>query len=148
MKVILLQDIKELGKKGDIVNVSDGYGKNYLIPRKLVKPATEGAVNDALAKQKAQAEKKARELELAKEQAGSLNGTEVVIRMKVGDNGKLFGAVSSKDVADALKSQKGIDVDRKKIELGEPIKVIGKYKCSARIYAGVSASFTIDVRPE
>jgi large subunit ribosomal protein L9 len=148
MKVILLQDIKELGKKGDIVNVSDGYGKNYLIPRKLVKPATEGAVNDAMAKKKAQAEKKARELELAKEQAASLNGTEVVIRMKVGDNGKLFGAVSSKDVADALKSQKEIDVDRKKIELGEPIKVIGKYKCSARIYAGVSASFTIDVRPE
>lgn len=148
MKVILLQDIKELGKKGQIVNVSDGYGKNYLIPRKLVKPATEGAVNDALAKQKAQTEKKARELQNAKEAAKSLEGTEVVVRVKVGENGKLFGAVSSKDVADALKSQKEIDIDRKKIELAENIKYVGKFKCVARIYAGVTASFTVDVRPE
>ena len=80
MKVILLKDIKDLGKKDQIVNVSDGYAKNYLIPRKMVKPATEGAVNDAKEKQRAQAEKKARELKLAQEAASSLNGTEVTVR--------------------------------------------------------------------
>ena len=148
MKVILLQDIKELGKKDQIVNVSDGYAKNYLIPRKMVKPATEGALNDALAKQKAQNEKKNRELALAKEAASSLNGTEVVVRVKVGDNGKLFGAVSSKDIADALKAQKEIDIDRKKIELREPIKVLGKFDCVAKIYPSVTAKFIVDVKPE
>jgi large subunit ribosomal protein L9 len=148
MKVILLQDIKELGKKDQIVNVSDGYGKNYLIPRKLAKPATEGALNDARAKQKAQNEKKNRELSLAKEAASALNGTEVTVRMKVGDNGKLFGAVSTKDIADALKAQKEIDIDRKKIDIKEPIKVLGKFECVARIYPSVTAKFTVDVRPE
>ena len=136
MKVILLQDIKDLGVKGQIVNVSDGYGKNFLIPRKLVKPATEGALNDAKEKQKAQAEKKNRELALAEEAASALNGTEVVVRMKVGENGKLFGAVSTKDI------------DRKKIDIKEPIKVLGKFECTARIYPTVTAKFTVDVRPE
>lgn len=148
MKVILLQDIKDLGVKGQIVNVSDGYGKNFLIPRKLVKPATEGALNDAKEKQKAQAEKKNRELNLAKEAASALNGTEVVVRMKVGENGKLFGAVSAKDIADALKAQKELDIDRKKIDIKEPIKVLGKFECTARIYPSVTAKFTVDVRPE
>ncbi|MBP5781375.1 MAG: 50S ribosomal protein L9 [Clostridia bacterium] len=148
MKVILLQDIKDLGVKGQIVNVSDGYGKNFLIPRKLVKPATEGALNDAKEKQKAQAEKKNRELNLAKEAASALNGTEVVVRMKVGENGKLFGAVSTKDIADALKTQKELDIDRKKIDIKEPIKVLGKFECTARIYPTVTAKFTVDVRPE
>lgn len=148
MKVILLQDIKDLGVKGQIVNVSDGYGKNFLIPRKLVKPATEGALNDAKEKQKAQAEKKNRELTLAKEAASALNGTEVVVRMKVGENGKLFGAVSTKDIADALKTQKELDIDRKKIDIKEPIKVLGKFECIARIYPTVTAKFTVDVRPE
>ena len=148
MKVILLQDIKELGKKDQIVNVSDGYGKNYLIPRKLAKPATEGALNDARVKQKAQNEKKDRELSLAKEAASALQGTEVVVRVKVGDNGKLFGAVSAKDIADALKVQKEIDIDRKKIEMREPIKVLGKFDCVAKIYPSVTAKFIVDVRPE
>lgn len=148
MKVILLQDIKDLGKKGQIVNVSDGYGKNYLIPRKLVKPATEGILNDVKEKQKAQDEKKARELAAARESAKALEGTEVVVRVKVGENGKLFGAVSAKDIADALKTQKNIDIDRKKIELGDNIKVIGKFPCVARIYPAVSAKFTVDVKPE
>ncbi|MBR6934923.1 MAG: 50S ribosomal protein L9 [Clostridia bacterium] len=148
MKVILLQDIKDLGVKGQIVNVSDGYGKNFLIPRKLVKPATEGALNDAKEKQKAQAEKKNRELALAKEAASALNGTEVVVRMKVGENGKLFGAVSTKDIADAPKTQKELDIDRKKIDIKEPIKVLGKFECIARIYPTVTAKFTVDVRPE
>ncbi len=148
MKVILLKDIKDLGKKDQIVNVSDGYAKNYLIPRKMVKPATEGAVNDAKEKQRAQAEKKARELKLAQEAASNLNGTEAVVRVKIGENGKLFGAVSTKDVAEALKAQRHIEVDKKKLEIPETIKYKGKYKCIARIYPTVTAEFTIVVEQE
>ena len=148
MKVILLQDIKELGKKDQIVNVSDGYGKNYLIPRKLAKAATEGAVKDAKDKQRAQAEKKARELKLAQEAQEALKGSEVTVKAKIGENGKLFGAVSNKDVADALREQKHIDIDKKKIEIPEPIKYQGKFKCLARIYPSVAAEFTVVVVPE
>ena len=148
MKVILLEDVKSLGKKGDVVDVSDGYAKNYLIPRKMVKPATEGAVNDAKEKQRAQAEKQARELKLAQEAAAALSGTEVVVRVKIGDNGKLFGAVSTKDISEALKAQKQIDVDKKKLELPETVKFQGKYKCIARIYPRVTAEFTVSVLPE
>ncbi len=148
MKVILTQDIKELGKKDQIVNVSDGYAKNYLIPRKMAKPATEGAVNEAKEKQRAQNEKKARELAIAKEQAAKLKDAVVDVKVKVGENGKLFGAVSNKDVADALRAQHGIDVDKKKIEISETIKYRGRFKCTARIYPSVSADFDVNVIPE
>jgi len=148
MKVILLTDVKDLGKKDQIVNVSDGYGQNYLIPRKLARAATEGAVNDAKDKQRAKNEKMARQKKMAQDAAKALAGSVVTVRVKVGDNGKLFGAVSTKDIADALKAQKEIDIDRKKLEIKEPIKQIGKYTCLARLYPEVTAEVKIEVLPE
>ena len=148
MKVILLTDVKDLGKKDQIVNVSDGYGKNYLIPRKLARVATEGAVNDAKDKARAKSEKLARMKKLAQDAADRLSGNTVTVRVKVGDSGKLFGAVSAQDIADALKNQKEIDIDRKKLEIREPIKQIGRHTCVARLYPEVTAEFTVEVLAE
>ena len=105
MKVILKQDVKGLGKKDEIVNASDGYAKNYLIPRGIAVEATSGNVNETVNKQKAAADKKQRELDTAKEFASKLKDKSVVIKAKAGENGKLFGAIAGKDIADAIKKQ-------------------------------------------
>ncbi len=146
MKVILLKDMKDIGKKDQIVEVSDGYGKNYLIPRGIAKLATAGSINEAKDKQKAQEAKKARELMQAKEMAQALSTKRVVLNAKMGDNGKLFGAISAKDIADAMKTQHKLELDKKKIELQEPIKTQGVFDVSARIYTGVVAKFQVEVR--
>ncbi len=142
MKVILKQDVKGLGKKDEIVNASDGYAKNYLIPRGVAVEATTGNLNETKNKQQAQADKKKRELEQAKEFASKLNDKSVVIKAKSGESGKLFGAISNKDVADAIKAQYNIDIDKKKIVM-DPIKAIGEHTAEIRIYTGVIAKITI-----
>lgn len=146
MKVILLKDVKDLGKKDQIVDVSDGYGKNYLIPRGIAKLATAGSINEAKDKQKALEARKARELAEANALADTLKSKRVLLTAKMGENGKLFGAISAKDIADAMKKQFGIDLDKKKIELEDPIKAQGVFDVSARIYAGVVAKFQVEVR--
>ncbi len=146
MKVILLKDVKDLGKKDQIVDVSDGYGKNYLIPRGIAKLATAGSINEAKDKQRALEARKAKELAEANELAGILSSKRVVLTAKMGENGKLFGAISAKDISDAMKKQFGIDLDKKKIELQDPIKAQGVFDVSARIYAGVVAKFQVEVR--
>lgn len=148
MKVMLLADVKSLGKKDEIVNVSDGYAKNYLIPRGMAREATQGAINEAVEKKKSIEAKKAKELAEAKSQAKLLSEKKVVVKAKMGENGKLFGAISSKDIADALKAQYNLDVDKKKIELKEPIKAQGTFDVVARIYAGVTAEFKVEVTGE
>lgn len=137
MKVILKQDVKGLGKKDDIVEASDGYAKNYLIPRKVAIEATAGNVNEAKNKQKAAADKKKRELDQAKELAAKLDNKTVEIKAKAGENGKLFGAVAAKDIADSIKEQYGIEIDKKKIILHDPIKSTGEHTVEIRVYAGV-----------
>lgn len=145
MKVILKQDVKGLGKKDEIVNASDGYAKNYLIPRGIAVEATSGNVNETVNKQKAAADKKQRELDTAKEFASKLDGKVITIKAKAGESGKLFGAISGKDIADAIKNQYKIDIDKKKINLSDPIKTAGEHKVEIRIYTGVITSVIVNI---
>ena len=145
MKVILKQDVKGLGKKDEIVNASDGYAKNYLIPKGMAVVASTGNVNEAVNKQKAVAEKKQRELDTAKEFAAKLDGKTVAIKAKVGESGKLFGAISNKDIADAIKNQYKIEIDKKKIVLNDPIKTAGNHDVEIRIYAGVVTKVNVKI---
>ena len=145
MKVILLEDVKSLGKKGDLVEVSDGYGRNFIIPRKKGVEATNENMNN-LKLQKANEEKVARETkEAAQDLAAKLKETSVTIKAKTGAGGKLFGAVSSKEIAEAVKAQWGIEVDKKKILLNEPIKTVGEETVEIRLHREVTAKITVAV---
>ena len=145
MKVILKQDVNGLGKKDAIVNASDGYAKNYLIPRGMAVEATSGNVNEAKNKQQAAIDKKNRELALAKEFAAKLENKTVAIRAKAGESGKLFGAISGKDIADAIKLQYEAEIDKKKIVLHEPIKTAGEHRVEIKIYPGVSVTVNVNI---
>ena len=145
MKVILKQDVKDLGKKDSLVNVSDGYAKNYLIPRGLAVEATAGNINEMKNKQQALADKQQRELDHAKQIKDALAGKSVTLKMKTGENGKLFGAVSGKDIADAAAAQLGVNVDKKKIALSDPIKTAGTHSVQIKLHAGVSAEIKVIV---
>lgn len=145
MKVILLQDVKSLGKKDAIVEVSDGYGQNYLIPRKLAVVATAGNMNEVKQRKESLDNKAKKELEAAKEYAAKLNDKVVTIYAKVGENGKLFGAISNKDIQEAIKKQYGLDVDKKKIVLNEPIKTVGSHIVEIKLYTGVNAKITVKI---
>ena len=131
MKVVLNQDVRGQGKKGEIKEVSDGYARNYLLPRKLASEATADALNAIKLKEKAKAAQAAKEKAVAQEYAEKLEAVQVTIRAKAGSNGKLFGAVTSQEISDALREQYGIEIDSKKIVQGEPIKGYGSYdvKC-------------------
>lgn len=146
MKVILKQDIKDLGKKDTLVDVSDGYARNYLIPRKLCVEASVSNMNDMKNKQQSEATKKQRELEQAKALAAKLNDQKIVIKAKAGESGKLFGAISNKDIAEHIKSSLNLIIDKKKILLDEPIKAIGQFEIEARIYHGVIAKFNVSIQ--
>ena len=143
MVVILLKDVKGTGKAGDVVKVSDGYARNMLIPRGMAKEATEGNVRN-LEKQKAiLAEKKAEELAKAKEDAEKLSSLTVSIKTKGGEGGRLFGSITSKDIAEALEEQHGFSVDKKKIVLDGPIKQTGQFEVPVKIYPEVSAQLKV-----
>ena len=125
MKVILLQDVKSLGKKGDIVKVSDGYARNMILPKKLGVEATPKNLND-LKLQKANEEKVAQEnLEAAQAFAKDLEDKEVIVKLKVGEGGKIFGSVSTKEISEAAKEQLNLDIDKRKLRLPSPIKALG-----------------------
>ncbi|MCL2847910.1 MAG: 50S ribosomal protein L9 [Firmicutes bacterium] len=148
MKVILLKDVPKQGKKGDIIEVADGYGRNFLIKGGYAKEATASAVN-AINMQKQAAvhhEKVARDT--AVELAKKLDSTEVVIKVKVGSSGKLFGALNTQNIADALKKQAGVELDKRMFVLGEPIKLCGIYKVTVKPYANVSGVLTVKVEGE
>lgn len=133
MKVILKQDVKGIGKKGDLLNVAEGHARNFLFPRNLAMEATEGNLQTLKERQDAQTRKKDRELDKAKNLAASLKDVVVTITAKTGEGGRLFGSINSKDIADGLARQK-IELDRRKIELKDPIKVLGTYDVPIRIY--------------
>ena len=145
MQVILLKDVKTLGKKDDIVSVSDGYARNYLIPKGFALEASKGNLNDIKNKKEAQEFKRKREIEEAQKLADTLNGKMFTIKAKAGEKGRLFGAISNMDVAEELSKQVGVVIDKKKIELKEPIKLVGVYDVDAKIYTGVTAKFRIKV---
>ncbi len=124
MKVILLKDVKSLGKKGDLVNASDGYARNYLIPKKLAEQATENNVHILNNKKEAERRQKLKELEEAQKLAKSLMGKEIKFKVKIGENGRLFGSITSKDISEKLKEQYNMDIDKKKI-VAETIRQTG-----------------------
>lgn len=148
MKVILLQDVKSLGKKGEIVNVSDGYARNFVLPKKLGVEANTSNLND-LKLQRANADKVAQEqLEAAKELAALLETKEVVLKMKSGEGGRAFGSVSSKEIASAAKEQCGLELDKKKIQLSEAIKALGVYEVSIKLHTKVTGKLKVKVVEE
>ena len=144
MKVILLKDVKGTGKKGDVVNVADGYGKNFLIKNKLACVANNSNLNDTENKKKAQDYHKEQEYLSAVEKSKLIEGKTIVVTVKCGDNGKIFGAVTSKEIAEGF-SKINLDVDKRKIELKEPIKFAGTYALRVKLYEGVYAKFNVEV---
>ena len=148
MKVILLQDVKSLGKKGEIVNVNDGYARNFILPKKLGVEATGKNLND-LKLQKNNEKKVAQEqLDSAKTLAEKIGQGKVELAIKVGEGGKVFGSVSSKEIAAAVKEQMGLDVDKKKIQLKETIKSLGTHNVPVKLHPEVTAELKVIVKEE
>ena len=148
MKIILLQDVKSLGKQGEIVDVSDGYARNFILPKKLGLEANSKNLND-LKLQKANEEKKAKELfEAARELANVLETKEVVVKMKSGEGGKTFGSISSKEIAAEAKKQCDLDLDKKKIQLPEAIKALGAYEVNIKLHPKVTGKLKVKVVEE
>ena len=139
MKVILLQDVKGSGKKGDLVNAADGYARNYLLPKKLAMEATAGAINN----KKIQDEAKAHHAKAAKER---LTGKLVTVTARAGKEGKLFGAVTAKEIAAAVSSQYGLDVDKRKVELDGEIRAFGTFEFDLKLHPGVVARMKVMVK--
>ena len=145
MKIILQQDEKKLGKKGDLVEVSEGYARNYILPKQIGVEATPANMNDLKLK-KANDEKIAREqLEAAKELAAQLEEKIVEVKIKAGEGGKTFGSVSAKEISGALKEQYGIDVDKKKLQLPEALKNLGSYEVAVKLHPQVTGKITVKV---
>ena len=145
MKVILLEDVKSLGKKGEIVNVNDGYARNYVLPKKLGVEANNKNMND-LKLQKANDEKVAKELlDKAKSFAQEMEKDEVVVFIKAGEGGKTFGSVSTKEIAQAVKEQLNLDLDKKKMVLDEPIKALGAYDVKLKLHPQVTGTLKVKV---
>ena len=146
MKVILLEDVKSLGKKGQVVNVSDGYARNMLLPKNLGVEATTKNMNE-LKLQKAHEEKVAQEnLDAAKAFADELKDKEVVVTIKVGEGGRTFGSVSTKEISEAVKEQLGYDIDKKKMQLPNPIRELGTTIVSVRLHPKVTGELKVIVK--
>lgn len=146
MKVILKADVKGSGKKGDILEVSDGYAKNFLLKKGLAEIATSTGINEIQQKRKADAFHKAENLKALKELAAQINGKEVSVAIKVGENGKTFGSVTTAQVAAAL-FELGYEIDKKKITLKDAIKTLGAFSAEIKLTEGVSAKITVSVVP-
>lgn len=145
MKVILLQDVKSLGKKGDIVEVSEGYARNMLLKKGLGQEATGQNMND-LKLQKANAEKIAREaLEAAQALAKEMEGKAIKVAVKAGEGGRVFGSVSTKEIAEEIKKQLGYEVDKKKIQIDNPIRALGTTNVTVKLHTKVTAEIRVNV---
>ena len=146
MKVILTQDVPKLGRRGAVIEVADGYGRNYLLPRGLALPADEGLVQEAAERERARRAREERQAERARQTAARLEGQEIAIRARAGEGGKLFGAVTNKEIAEALTREFQVEIDKRKVELEAPIKALGVYPVVVRLHPQVSA--TVNVRVE
>ena len=145
MKIILLQDEKKLGKKGDVIEVSEGYARNFILPKKIGVEATPKNMND-LKLQKANSDKIAQEqLDAAKEMAARLGDKQVVVKIKAGEGGRAFGSVSSKEIAASCKEQHNIEIDKKKIQLPESLKNFGSYEVAVKLHPQVTGKLTVKV---
>ncbi len=146
MKVILLQDVKKIGKKGEVINTSDGYARNFLFPRKLAQEATEANLHILNNKKENERKQKLAEMEAAQALAKELKGKEIKITAKTGESSKLFGAITSKDVAQLIKTQYKVEVDKKKIVM-DTIKVAGTYDIEIKLYPEVSTKMVVVIVP-
>jgi large subunit ribosomal protein L9 len=147
VKVILTKDVTKLGKSGEVKNVADGYATNFLIPQKLAVPAAGGAYRAWQHDIASREEKRQREREEAEIASNRISSTTLTMGVKVGEGGKLYGSITSKDIADAL-ARRGIEIDRHKIELDEPLKSLGTYKVAVKVYQGMTSEVTIVVEPK
>ena len=147
MKVVLLKDVKNVGKRDDILTVSDGYARNFLFPQRLAAEATPGALKEIQRKRAAQDARDAEQLAEAKQKAEQLKHKVITLEVKCGEKGRLYGSVTTAEVAEALEKQHGIQVDKRKIDIGEPIRETGVRTITVRLLSGVSTSMQLDVQP-
>lgn len=148
MKLILLEDVKGVGKKGDVVNKNDGYALNFLIPKKLAVEATKSNINDLELKKKADERRKKEEYEEAKELGEKLKDKIVKVSVKAGENGKVFGSVTNKEISAALLQQTGIDIDKKKITFNDTIKMVGRRTVKVKLHPKVTVELTVEISGE
>ena len=147
MKVVLLKDVKNVGKRDDILTVSDGYARNFLFPQKLAAEATPGALKEIQRKRAAQDAREAELLAEAKNKAAALKDKVITLAVKCGEKGRLYGSVTSAEVAEALEKQHGVQVDKRKIDIGDPIRETGMRTISVWLYSGVTTPMKLDVVP-
>jgi large subunit ribosomal protein L9 len=145
MKVILKDNVKNVGKIGDVINVSDGYARNYLFPRKLAVEATEGEVKSLQTVKDREVQKAKKAENIARKAADILKDTDITVKVKVGEGGRMYGSVTNKDVADAISAVTGMEVDKRKIELKESIKTLGSYRAIVRLHHEISAEVRLTV---
>ena len=148
MKVILLQDVKGTGKKDDVCNVSDGYARNFLLPKKLAVEASASAMNDIKNRERAKEHRIAEEKKAAQTLADQLSGITVKLTAKAGNSGKLFGSITAKEVAEVISRKAGTDIDKRKVSLASEIKSFGTYECEVKLYTGISAKLFVLVSSE
>lgn len=146
MKLILLQNVKSLGKAGDVVNVSDGYARNMLLPKGIAVEANDKNKNDLKLKKQHEEKLAADRLQDAKNLAKKLEGIKITVKMKAGENGKAFGSVSSKEIAEAAKAQHALELDKKKIQLDEPIRTFGMHEVPIRLHPEVTGTLYVLVQ--
>lgn len=144
MKVLLKQDVAKIGKKGELLEVKEGYARNFLIPNGLAVEASGGALKQLEEEKKAQDRRKLKEKEEAQALAGKIGNVSLVLRHKAGDEGRLFGSITSSEIAEGLK-QKGFEVDKKKIVLDDPIRLVGDYTVKLKMHPEVSATINVQV---
>lgn len=145
MEVILLEDVKALGKKGQVVKVNDGYARNFLLPKKLGVEATKANKNDLKLQKEREEHQAKKQLEAAQEMAGRLTGLSVELEIRMGEGGRTFGSVSTKEIAAAAKEQLGLDLDKKKFLLDEPIRAAGTYRIGVRLHKDVTGELVVKV---
>ncbi|MBR3367637.1 MAG: 50S ribosomal protein L9 [Lachnospiraceae bacterium] len=146
MQVILLEDVKSLGKKGDIVKVSDGYARNFVLPKKLGVEATEKNKNELRLQKKHEEKVAAQKLADAKELAAQMEGKKIALKMRAGEGGKVFGSISGKEIAAAAKEQFGLELDKKKIQLPDPIKSFGMHEVPIKLHPQVTGTLYVLVQ--
>ena len=148
IKVLLTQDVATLGKAGEVKRVARGYARNYLFPRGMAMPPTEGAMRHVEIMSKASARRNDRQTADARALAERMNATTLDFKAKVGEQDRLYGSITSQDIADALQQRLGVEVDRRKIELPEPLRQVGEHKVSIRLHGDVTAAVNVNIAPE
>jgi len=148
VRVVLRDDVENIGRKGDLIEVTDGFARNYLVPRGLAMKATKGVVQQAEAMRRNREARDARDREAAQALADRLSGQRIQLRARAGEGGRLFGSVTSADVVDAVRAQTGVELDRRKTQLAEPLKELGAVEVPVKLHSDVEVTLTVDVVPE